>query len=352
MSNYTKDRNIITISIDGVNGVYRLDINTGEYFGLKGKPIVTISHRREIARLFPYRANGTNLSEMLRVMFDRCPKASGFCDFVVALRCADRIDALGVTNLDLNFDQYAYIDENFKSFTKYITTLKEENRAFRFRDFQAHLEYEKAKKTYGALFDQLTPDMYRAIKDYVPDYTDEEMGVAVYYCTKGKLYDYHGGSLSKLRDYFRWCRRIEKKPEKVNNFMREYTETHNLYELRKTEFDNRAIQENYARQADAWNFEYGDFTIQIPSCGQDLVTEGELMHHCVGGYVQHIIEGACYICFVRNKNDITKPYITCEVLPKGIIRQYYLAYDNHISSEADKAFYQAFQEHLNKVWKK
>lgn len=354
MSNYTKDRNIITIDLNGVNGVYRLNINTGEYLGLKGKPVKTISHRGEIYRLFPYFRNegATNLTYVLYRMFDRCTQTSQFLDYITALQGADRLDALGVEALGLYDDEYAYINEHIKPFTKYMEFLKEENKPFRFSEFEGWFDYEEAKKKYGALLDQTSPEIFKDIKRYVPDYTDEELGVALYYCVRGKMHEYHRGSLEKLREYFQLCRAMKKKPEKVNNFMREYCETKKLYELRKTEFDNERIAQNYQSQADAWKFEFGNHTILIPSCGQDLVTEGELMHHCVGGYVSNIINGTCYICFVRNKKNPKEPYITCQVHRNGEIGQYYLAYDNRISSDEDKAFYQAFQEHLNKVWKK
>ena len=354
MSHYTKERNIITIDLNGVNGVYRLNINTGEYLGLKGKPVKTISHRGEIYRLFPhYRGDGsTNLTYVLYGMFDRCSQTSQFLDYLAALQGADRLDALGVGALDLYNDEYAYINEHIKPFTKYMELIKEENKPFRFSEFESWLEYAEAKKKYGALLDQVSPQIFKDIERYIPDHTDEELSVALYYCVRGKMHEYHRGSLDKLRDYIRTCRAMEKKPEKVNNFMREYCETKKLYELRKTEFDNKAIASNYQKQSEAWQFEYNGFIIQIPTCGQDLVTEGELMHHCVGGYVSDIINGTCFICFVRKKENPNVPYITCQVHTNGKIGQYFLAYDKHISSAEDKDFYDAYQEHLKKVWKK
>jgi hypothetical protein len=76
------------------------------------------------------------------------------------------------------------------------------------------------------------------------------------------------------------------------------------------------------------------------------------MHHCVGGYVNDIIENRCYICFVRKKETPEVPYITCQVYPNGEIGQYYLAYDRWISSAEDREFKSAFQNYLNEVWNK
>jgi hypothetical protein len=143
---------------------------------------------------------------------------------------------------------------------------------------------------------------------------------------------------------------MEKTPNRQNNFMREYLETKNEYELRKTEFDNKKMALNYAKYGKAWEFEYGNFKIVIPTTAQDIVTEGSRMHHCVGTYVNRVLNGDTYICFVRHKDTPDECYITCQVRTDGTIGQYFLAYDRYINTDEDKAFYNAFAEHLKKVW--
>ena len=118
----------------------------------------------------------------------------------------------------------------------------------------------------------------------------------------------------------------------------------------KKEFDNKRMQMNYQAHAKAWEFEYGDFTIALPTCGQDIVDEGQNMHHCVGRYVDRVVNGDTYICFVRRKDTPDKCHLTCQVDMNGNIGQYYLAYDNTISSSEDVAFKAAFQNHLREVW--
>jgi hypothetical protein len=74
------------------------------------------------------------------------------------------------------------------------------------------------------------------------------------------------------------------------------------------------------------------------------------MHHCVGSYVNRVLNGDTYICFVRHKDTPDECYITCQVNTDGTIGQYFLAYDRYISTDRDKAFYNAFQAHLKSVW--
>ena len=54
MSNYRKERNNIIISLDGMSGDYRLDINTGVLYGIKGTPIKICPRKSEVINLFPY----------------------------------------------------------------------------------------------------------------------------------------------------------------------------------------------------------------------------------------------------------------------------------------------------------
>lgn len=350
MSTYTKEKNVIVITLDNSNGSYRLDINTGIFYGIKGAPIKTCPRRSEIRSLFPYYCNdgGNNLDYIIHKMIDCYADTSAYTRYVAAMQSADKIDALGFPLLSLDEEQYEYIGNNMKALSAW---LKENNMAdFSYRSFSRWCEYDKARKSLGAVADQLTPDMYYAIARALPNSTTEEIGVCAYYLGRGKYWEYHDGTIYSLVTYIEQCRLLEKVPQKVNNFMREYCETKKEYELHKTEYDNRRMANNYAKHAEAWEFEYGDYKIVLPTCGQDIVTEGSRMHHCVGSYVDRVISGETYICFVRHKDTPDDCYITCQVYTDGTIGQYFLSYDRYVSSAEDKAFKAAFAEHLAKVW--
>lgn len=350
MSTYTKEKNVIIITLDNSNGSYRLDINTGIFYGIKGSPIKTCPRRGEIRSLFPHfrSETGNNLGYVIRNMIDNYANTSVYTRFVPVMQSADKIDALGFPRLSLRDEQYIYLGENMKALSAWAKDNDKSN--FDYRDFFRWCEYEKAKKTLGAVADLLTSDMYYALTQARINLTIEEIGVCAYYLGRGKYWEYHNGSVTSLINYIEQCRLLEKAPQKVNNFMREYCETEKEYKLRKTEFDNKRMADNYAKYARAWEFEYGNYKIVIPTCGQDIVTEGSRMHHCVGSYVDRVIRGDTYICFVRHKDTPDDCYITCQVHTNGVIGQYFLAYDNYISSEEDKAFRAAFAEHLAKVW--
>jgi hypothetical protein len=348
MSTYRKEKNLIIFSLDGVKGEYKLDINTGVFYGVKGNPIKSTPSGHYLNDLFPYSDDCGNLVSVLRNMFSNYRNTSVFREYAEILVGADRLDAIGIPRIDYYHKEwFVYLGNHIKEVAAYYKA----NGEFDYRTFKNWFELEEAKKKYGKnLFDTMTPEMYAGLTQYMNDLTAEEMNVCVYYLARGKMWEYSRGELGRLREYIRLCRSMNKAPQKANNFMREYCETKNLYELRKIEFDNKQIANNYANHSKAWEFEYGDFTIVVPTCGQDIVTEGERMHHCVGGYVDRVVRNETYIVFVRRKNDIDTPYITCQVHLDGTIGQYFLAYDRYINTDEDKAFYKAFAEYLKEVW--
>lgn len=350
MATYRKEKNLVYISIDG-KGEYTFDINTGVLYGIRKKPIKTCPSTQAffgaVRSAYNNMPHGSNLLFVLSNIF-KYSNATVYAGYVGAMKVADKIDALNIPNIYLNPSDHEEIDKHFKEFVEYYRQLN--GASFIYRDFVKYVKFQEIRPSLGGLADLFTHDMYYSIKEAIDDITIEELGVCAYYLGRGKYWEYHGGNVRNLVNYILYCRCMEKKPQKVNNFMREYCETKQEYELRKTEFDNRKMAMNYAKHRKAWEFEYGDYTIVLPTCGQDIVDEGRNMHHCVGRYVDRVVNGDTYICFVRRKDTPNECYITCQVGTNGNIGQYFLAYDKYISSAEDKAFYNAFKEYLNKVW--
>ncbi len=56
-----------------------------------------------------------------------------------------------------------------------------------------------------------------------------------------------------------------------------------------------------------------EYSIVLPTCVEDIIREGKLMHHCVGGYAERHFNGVLCICFLRKNTDIDKPYYTIEM---------------------------------------
>ena len=156
--------------------------------------------------------------------------------------------------------------------------------------------------------------------------------------------------IQTLVNYCNQCSFLNKIPSCENNMLREINETAESYSYLQEKINEEKFKTNYEKHLKAWNFSYGDFIVNIPTAPKDLVIEGEKMHHCVGSYVNKVIDNKTYVVFIRRKDDIETPYITAQVDLDGILKQYYLAYDKEITREEDEEFKEAFQKHLNEVW--
>lgn len=359
MSNYTKDKNIITINIDGAGGAYKFDLATAIFYGLKGTPVKTNAKKTAITGLFyPWNARNerSQLAYTLYRMFDHSCRTSDYLRYTKPLSIAEKLDALKLSNQMLSNNALEEIGDNFKDFLAYLKTRPENDKSsgkFHYFDFARYLKIEKAKRKWGvATVDAFPAHIFNNLLEWdcVYDYSAEELSVCLYYLVRGKLYDYHRGNIDTLIKYIDLCHALNKTPKKENNFMREYCETVKEYELRKKEIDSQKIINNYNKRNTALTFEYGDYIVVRPTTGDELIQEGRDMHHCVGGYVDRIISGECYIVFIRKKDTPKECYITCQVHTDGRIGQYFLAYDRYISLAEDKAFKTAFQEHLNAHW--
>ena len=45
----------------------------------------------------------------------------------------------------------------------------------------------------------------------------------------------------------------------------------------------------------------------------EIITEGKILSHCVGGYAERYSKGQCIILFLRRRSEADKPYFTIEV---------------------------------------
>lgn len=349
----TKERNVVSFEVEE-GKIYRLDLTTGEFYGLRGRPIArnplnNASHRA-LSAMTEYR----NLYRVIRGLFDQGAETYIYSRdrSLNLLSLAERLDAMGVPYLDLYNDDYAVITD-FDMFVKYYRESVAEGKSLGrrwFHDFSNYLVENTAKKEAGKYADLFTEEMLRNISNNGNrHYTEEEWGVLAYYLIRGKMWEFMGGS-SKVCEYIDMCRTMEIAPQKENNFPRLFVDTKRTYELKKREYDDKKMRESYAKHAKAFEFAYGDFVVVLPQGGQDIIDEGHNMSHCVGSYVDRVVEGRDYIIFVRHKDTPNECYLTCEVRTNGEIGQYFLAHDRHISSLEDYEFKSALAEHLLKNW--
>ncbi len=111
-----------------------------------------------------------------------------------------------------------------------------------------------------------------------------------------------------------------------------------VYEANKEKFDKRLkevevkyplIKQNYKKINEKYHFEDDEFVIRPAKAAPEIVEEGRILHHCVGGdnYLSSHNTGKSYILFLRKKKHPKTPFITVEITDDFTIRQWYGAYD-------------------------
>lgn len=386
------NKGIISFSYEhpskGTTLSYQYDINKNIFIGKSGRQVKTIQNKNTLQYLI---RNHLHIASFYDEPTEKTTKSLTLLAFSYALNysyspsnyhkiilIANMLDSL---NLDIvkhliSLNQITSLTsiekENVKLFKEWFENQYaiNNNFVFSFAEFFRYINLKKTLKKYPCLkdIDNLEEQNFLIEHFYKSNcysrFDNEEKMVMEYYYIQRQLYKidflrkktiakYSMGyyeSLEKIREYLEICKKMDINPQKEKDFFRLYKDTLNTYYLYQKEFDNGCLKRHYANQRKAFSFSYGQYEIVIPQNTQDIVKEGQEMHHCVGSYVNKVVNNDCYIVFVRNKNDLTTPYITAEIFTNGRIGQYYLSHDRNITLDEDKKFKEMFQMHLTKNW--
>ena len=108
------------------------------------------------------------------------------------------------------------------------------------------------------------------------------------------------------------------------------------------------IEEIYDSIRDLYAYQDGDYSVCIPSKLEEIIQEGEQLHHCVGSserYWDRIERQESYVLFLRRTSEPNKPYYTLEVEPDGTVRQKRTMYDRQEADiEQAKKFLRKWQK--------
>ena len=90
-----------------------------------------------------------------------------------------------------------------------------------------------------------------------------------------------------------------------------------------------------------WKDEKSGLQIIAPKNIEDLQNEGTVLSHCVGSYVDSIIDGMENIVFLRRIDLPNDPYYTVEVLPSGEIRQVHCYGNGDLTENGQRQAYRS-----------
>ena len=75
------------------------------------------------------------------------------------------------------------------------------------------------------------------------------------------------------------------------------------------------IRHNYRKLRKKYLYEDANYIIRPARSAEEIVMEGRILHHCVGGdnYLRKHSDGTSYILMLRKKSEQETPYITVEI---------------------------------------
>ena len=80
-------------------------------------------------------------------------------------------------------------------------------------------------------------------------------------------------------------------------------------------------------------YENEQFLIRLPEDTDEIITEGSKMNHCVGSYIDSVMDGNSIIFFMRKKELPDKPYVTIELGKNGELYQVKCNSNRYLASE-------------------
>lgn len=124
-------------------------------------------------------------------------------------------------------------------------------------------------------------------------------------------------SCGYLRDYWRSLYDVYKSLPQELIYPKDLERSHDEMLLRVKEKENAKINAQIAKRLPSLEFmEYEDESlglfIRVAASHSELIKEGKLLHHCVGGYASSHAEGKTTILFIRHIDSPSIPFFTLE----------------------------------------
>lgn len=192
-------------------------------------------------------------------------------------------------------------------------------------------------------------------------------------------------TMTKLMNYLRKCKRKDSKRDIHDIYLRyrdyltmkentqyDMTDSIVLYPKDLNDSHDKATIESTQKEADArksyvnktfgriqrrfkganeiYGYEKGAFLIRPAKTAGEIVDEGRILHHCVGGdsYLKAHADRQSIICFMRTKKYPDVPYITVEINPDGSIEQWYGIHDSKPDQKKIDRWLKAYTKNLDR----
>lgn len=156
-------------------------------------------------------------------------------------------------------------------------------------------------------------------------------------------------------DYVRDCEKLEldmtdTAVTKPRDLQRAHQNVIEQLKIKADELLNKQIAK-LLKTRKRYNFSDGGLIAKVAASAEELIAEGDALHHCVGTYADKHAKGKCTIVLIRKQSEPDKPYYTMELSTKGKIIQ--VRGDHNCGMTQDvEAFVEAYKKYLAGLGKK
>ena len=320
---------------------YDWGYNDAKYFRINA-PII---NKEYIYKLAKYKYSALELYKYTDILnylkfYEKYPK----CELLVKAgmsNLATSIQILRLCEKDKNFCKWLYKNKDKASFGYYISSII--NAYKQNKDIEEVYNFEKFKKQF------VQKDSFKTLKAFLQkNETDKFLKYLIKQNTDGFCYE----------DYRNACQYlgIDMTIDK-NRYPHDFKKWHDIridqYHTKKAEEDAKQRKELYQKFANVANKYLSlerlivkeDYVCIIAKSPQQLVYEGEQLHHCVGrmNYDQKFAREESLIFFIRNRLSPNTPLVTLEYSIKT--HKILQCYGEHDTKPSDEIL-----EFVNKKW--
>lgn len=132
-------------------------------------------------------------------------------------------------------------------------------------------------------------------------------------------------AVSEYRDYLDMCAKLGY--DMSNSFIlypKDLKEAHDKAQGRLKAKADAKLRRDFKTAMGAisghLDYEQGGMKIILPATPDEIIAEGQALHHCVGSYVDRVARRECVILFVRRSEDVSKPFYTVEVRGRKVVQ--------------------------------
>lgn len=156
-------------------------------------------------------------------------------------------------------------------------------------------------------------------------------------------------------DYIRDCKKLEldltdTAVVKPRDLQRAHQNVVAQLKIKADELLNKQIAK-LKKTRKRYNFSDGGLMAKVAGSAEELIAEGDALHHCVGTYADKHVKGQCTIILIRKQSEPDKPYYTMELSASGGIMQVRGNHNCGVTKDVE-AFVKAYKEYLARLTNK